>query len=186
MTSTTPRNSPAFPLALALALALAACRGPGARGAAGSRTATTPPASAQVDAPERPATDTVALYPAAELAHMAAELGTGATGRTLGATPGYSYIQGRRTSSGTPELHRRWTDVALVQAGRATLVSGGRIEGGRASAGGEERGGTILGGKTHPIAAGDLLVIPAGIPHQYRLAPGETLTYLTIKVPPGR
>ncbi len=141
--------------------------------------------ASRADAPDPPA-DTVALYPAAELARIAAALGGGATGRTLGATPAYSFIQGRRTTSGGPERHEHWTDIALAQAGRATLLSGGRIEGGREASPGELRGGTIVGGQERAIAAGDLVVIPAGTPHQYRLAPGETLTYLTIKVPPGR
>ncbi len=184
----TARRSPAVPLAvtLALALALAACERPGARGAAGARTGTASLSPPREDAPEPGAADTVALYPAAELARIAGQLGNGATGRTLGATPAYSYIQGRRTASGAPELHRRWTDIALVQAGHATLQSGGRIVGGRESSPGEERGGSLVGGTARPLAPGDVVVIPAGIPHQYRLSTGETLTYLTITVRPGR
>lgn len=190
---TTSRRHPAVTpaLALALALALASCGRPDPPGTARSGTTGRSPASASTPVAARdPATaapaDTVALYPAADLARIAGALGNGATGRTLGATPAYSFIQGRRTTSGGPERHERWTDIALVQAGRATLLTGGRIAGGRDASPGELRGGAIIGGSEHVIAAGDLVVIPAGTPHQYRLAPGETLTYLTIKVPPGR
>ncbi len=181
---TTPRRSPAYPLTLALvlALALASCGRPGAHGSAGSRTAAAAEATRD-PAPSADARDSVALYPAAELARMAAALGHGSTGRTLGAAPTFSYIQGRRTATGEPERHERWTDVAYVQAGRAAVLTGGSMRGGRQVSPGEERGGTIVGGTSRPIAAGDLLVIPAGIPHQYRLALGQTLTYLTIKVP---
>ncbi len=185
---TTTRRLPAYPLALALAvaLALASCGSRDAPGTARSRPAGAPAVEDARD-PDPPASaDTVALYPAAELARIAATLGRGATGRTLGATPTYSYIQGRRTASGGPERHERWTDVAYVQAGRATLLVGGRIDGGAESAPGELRGGTIVGGKERALAPGDLVVIPAGVPHQYRLAPGEALTYLTIKVPVPR
>jgi len=72
--------------------------------------------------------------------------------------------------------------VTIVQAGRATLVSGGTVHGGSVTEPGEHRGGTIMGGTTHPIAAGDMFVVPAGTPHQFQLGQGDTIRYLTIKI----
>jgi uncharacterized RmlC-like cupin family protein len=69
-----------------------------------------------------------------------------------------------------------------VQAGRATLLVGGRVSGGTLASPGEHRGGTIAGGTPHPLGAGDLLVVPAGIPHQFQVVRGDSVVYLTIKV----
>ena len=136
-----------------------------------SVSATTPPGGAEV-------------FTAEFLARTVDQLGT-ATGRTIGSTATRSYLAGRRLVTGGPEVHDRWTDLAYVQAGRATLVSGGKVEGGREESPGEHRGGTIVGGTSHVVGPGDLLIIPAGMPHQYVLAPGDTLRYLTLKVLEG-
>jgi uncharacterized RmlC-like cupin family protein len=47
---------------------------------------------------------------------------------------------------------------------------------------GEHRGGTIAGGASRAVGPGDLMIIPAGIPHQYVISPGDSLRYLTVKV----
>lgn len=149
--------------------------GAGARGTI----PTTPAAGGAVGADAAPAE----YYPAAELARVAAGLArSGATGRTLRKHPSYSYIQGERHVSGGPEMHDHWADVAFVQAGRATALTGGNLVGATIVSPGEHRGGRIVGGTPRAISAGDLLVIPAGVPHQYQLARGDSLRYLTIKV----
>jgi mannose-6-phosphate isomerase-like protein (cupin superfamily) len=125
----------------------------------------------------------VEYYTAAALAHMGDSLARGSTsGHMLRAHGGYQYLQIRRGKSGVPEVHDRWTDVTVVQSGRASLLSGGRVSGSRVETPGEHRGGTIAGGASRPVGPGDLMVIPAGIPHQYVIAPGDSLRYLTIKV----
>ncbi len=85
-------------------------------------------------------------------------------------------------ATGSAEVHERWADVVFVQAGRAALVTGGRLEGETAEPGGERRGRSIAGGSERPIGTGDFVVIPAGVPHQFVLERGDTLRYLTIKV----
>jgi hypothetical protein len=125
----------------------------------------------------------VELYPAARLSRIGDELAKGTTtGRTIGGHPTYHYVEVRRVTSGEPEVHDRWVDVTIVQAGRATLLAGGRVSGGRLASDGEHRGGTIAGGTPHPIATGDLFVVPAGVPHQFQVARGDSLRYLTLKV----
>lgn len=84
--------------------------------------------------------------------------------------------------SGSPEIHDRWTDITIVQAGRATLLSGGTVSGGSITEPGEHRGGTISGGTSHAIQAGDMFVVPAGTPHQFQLGQADTIRYLTIKI----
>lgn len=125
----------------------------------------------------------VEYYTAALLTHVGDSLSRGSTtGHTLGAHRTYQYLQIRRNRSGVPEVHDQWTDVTVVQAGRGTLLSGGRVSGSHPETAGEHRGGTITGGITRAVGAGDLMIIPAGVPHQYMIAAGDSLRYLTVKV----
>jgi mannose-6-phosphate isomerase-like protein (cupin superfamily) len=127
--------------------------------------------------------NTVDVLSAADLARAADALAHGgSTGRTLRGNEQLKYVESRRVANGTPEIHDRWTDVTFVQSGRATLLSGGRVSGSHAESDGERRGGVIQGGTSRVIGAGDFVMIPAGVPHQYLIAAGDSLRYLTIKV----
>jgi mannose-6-phosphate isomerase-like protein (cupin superfamily) len=88
----------------------------------------------------------------------------------------------RRTANGEPEVHEAWDDVMMVQAGSGTLLVGGELRGARTTAPGELRGGEIRGGARQPLAAGDMMIVPAGIPHQVEIVPGGSITYLVVKV----
>lgn len=99
----------------------------------------------------------------------------------LGNRGGYSYVLLRRDESGEVEVHDAWDDVIVVQEGAATLVHSGTASGGRVTAPGELRGGEITGGTAQPLAAGDLVIVPAGVPHQIQIAPGQSITYLVVK-----
>jgi mannose-6-phosphate isomerase-like protein (cupin superfamily) len=102
--------------------------------------------------------------------------------KLLGNRGHYSYIALRRTGNGEPEVHEGWDDVMVVQEGGGTLLLGGEVQGGRVTAPGEIRGGEIRGGQRQPLAAGDMMIVPAGVPHQVLLAAGESITYLVLKV----
>lgn len=146
---------------------------------------TSPGAPAAADTQSVPAGPDAAVeyYTAAQLAHVGDSLARGSTtGHTLRAHSTFQYLQIRRTRSGVPEVHDRWTDVTVVQAGKGTLLSGGRVSGSRVESPGEHRGGVIAGGSSRPVGAGDLMIIPAGVPHQYLIAGGDSLRYLTVKV----
>lgn len=87
-----------------------------------------------------------------------------------------------RSQSGQAELHEKFADFYVVVAGQATLVSGGHIVNGATSAPGEVRGDSIQDGKETTLKKGDIVHIPANIPHQIMLAKGETFQYFIIKV----
>lgn len=105
--------------------------------------------------------------------------------KVLGDNGRYRYVVLRRDRTGEVEVHDAWDDVIVVRSGAAMLLHGGAISGGRQTAPGETRGGVISGGVAQPIAAGDIVVVPAGIPHQVQVAPGGTVTYLVVKAPPA-
>jgi uncharacterized RmlC-like cupin family protein len=98
---------------------------------------------------------------------------------------GYTIIALRRTADGEAEIHSEWDDVILVQEGGATLLHGGTVDGGRETGPGERRGGRIGGGTSHVIAPGDVVLVPAGTPHQVLVPAGGSVTYLVVKVRRG-
>ncbi len=62
------------------------------------------------------------------------------------------------------------------------MVYGGKVEGGRTTGPGEIRGGKIVGGKTQKLAPGDVIVIPAGVPHQTTVPAGKSWTVFIVKI----
>lgn len=100
----------------------------------------------------------------------------------LGRGTGFTYAVTHRDSSGSLEVHMDWTDVFVVQSGNATMLTGGVADGARETTPGEWRGGAVRGATSAPITVGDLVVIPAGTPHQMLLRPGERISYLAFKV----
>ena len=94
----------------------------------------------------------------------------------------HSAMIAHREGDGEAELHQTQADVFFVQSGEATLVVGGELEGGKTTAPNEIRGPSIKGGTRHALAAGDVVHIPARIPHQLLIASGKEFTYFVVKV----
>lgn len=88
-----------------------------------------------------------------------------------------------RDANGNPEQHDAIIDVVYVRSGSGTLVMGGTMAGRRATSAGEWVGTSLEGGDRHPLGAGDIVHIPAGIPHSFLVAPGQHVTYVLLKIP---
>jgi mannose-6-phosphate isomerase-like protein (cupin superfamily) len=130
------------------------------------------------------ATPTVEILSAASLSKMADALPAGAINSvSVGQWPAerLTGMLGRRESDGVPELHEGFTDIFVVQRGTATLRYGGTVAGNKVTTPGEWRGGTIEKGTDTVLHPGDVVVIPAGIPHQV-LPAAPDFIYLTFKV----
>ncbi|MDQ2666816.1 MAG: hypothetical protein M3Z05_12485 [Gemmatimonadota bacterium] len=104
------------------------------------------------------------------------------TSVALGGGSGYTYSLTRRETTGGIEVHMAWNDVFVVQSGSGTLMTGGVLAGAKEGSPGELRDGVLTGGALAMLKPGDVVIIPAGTPHQMQLAAGERITYLTIKV----
>ena len=100
----------------------------------------------------------------------------------LGATGNYSFMVAHREGSGEAEWHETQADVFFVQTGEGTLVYGGKMESPRTTQPHEQRGPAISGGMEKKIAAGDVVTIPAKMPHQLKLDAGKQITYFVVKV----
>ncbi|MEZ5398622.1 MAG: hypothetical protein R2729_03075 [Bryobacteraceae bacterium] len=87
-----------------------------------------------------------------------------------------------RDKDGIPEVHEKVTDIFVIQSGAAELLVGGKVTGGKETAPGEIRGGRIEGGVRKPVAAGDVVHIPADTPHQFFVAKGKEVSYFVVKV----
>jgi uncharacterized protein YjlB len=68
-----------------------------------------------------------------------------------------------------------------VVDGEATFVTGGKMVGGKVVSPGQWEGTDIQGGKVHHLTKGDVMVIPAGIPHWFKDVP-HSVTYFVVKV----
>ena len=81
------------------------------------------------------------------------------------------------------EQHEGATDVYFVVAGSGTVTVGGKIENKRISRPGEYTG-PITGGKPFKLQAGDILDIPANMPHA-TVPDAGGMTYVLMKVNVG-
>jgi mannose-6-phosphate isomerase-like protein (cupin superfamily) len=88
-----------------------------------------------------------------------------------------------RDADGNPEQHDAIIDIVFVQSGTGTLVLGGTMAGKRGTASGEWVGTRLDGGDRHDLGPGDIIHIPAGIPHSFLVAKGTHLTYVLLKIP---
>jgi len=103
------------------------------------------------------------------------------TGGLLLEAPGYKVDAARRTAPGEVEYHERVVDIMHVVEGGATVVTGGEMVEPRSVGAGELRARSLRGGTTRELATGDVLVIPAGVPHQF-VAVSDPFLYFVAKV----
>jgi mannose-6-phosphate isomerase-like protein (cupin superfamily) len=87
-----------------------------------------------------------------------------------------------REETGSSEVHEHEADFFVVQEGEATIVTGGKVVNPQTQKPGEIRGNSITGGERHRLATGDIIHIPAGIPHQLLVEKGKPFTYFVVKV----
>jgi len=100
-----------------------------------------------------------------------------------------------QTPPGVAAVHYKVSEIYHVTGGAGTLVTGGtmvnakprpadaisvRLEDGPGAS-----GTAIQGGVTRRIKAGDVVVIPAGVPHWFSEIEGS-ITYIVVRVDPNR
>ena len=131
----------------------------------------------------------VAVWRHDELARRDAALSTsigadGSSRETLADYGNHRFRYLRRDSDGRPEQHDRIIDVVIVHSGRGTLLVGGEMVNPTGNpATGEFLGTGIEGGQRHELGPGDVVHIPAGLPHSFLVPEGEHLTYVLVKFP---
>ncbi len=104
-----------------------------------------------------------------------------AKGGSLATAPSYFVTVAHRDKAGMVEVHDKETDTIYVVDGAATIVTGGTMIGGSVTAPGQQRGTDIKGGTEQKLVKGDVMIIPAGIPHWFKDVP-KTVDYYVVKV----
>lgn len=86
-----------------------------------------------------------------------------------------------RTGPGVVEVHLNETDVMYFIDGSATLVTGGKTVGGKSEKDPLQiRGTSIEGGESRQVTKGDVVVVPAGVPHWFKEVP-KSVAYFVVK-----
>jgi glc operon protein GlcG len=104
-----------------------------------------------------------------------------ATGGLLLDAGAYKLDAGRRNAPGEVEYHAHTVDVMHVVDGTATIVTGGEMVGVRDTGNGEARAESISGGHARELSVGDVLAVPAGVPHQFTRV-SDPFLYFVVKV----
>lgn len=87
-----------------------------------------------------------------------------------------------RTGPGIVEVHLKETDVMYFIDGSATLVTGGTAVNTKAGNNPQQiRGTDIQGGDARQVTKGDVVVVPAGVPHWFKEVP-KSVSYYVVKV----
>jgi mannose-6-phosphate isomerase-like protein (cupin superfamily) len=92
-----------------------------------------------------------------------------------------TYLLVRRTTSSRPEVHARWDDLVIVRSGTGAIEMGDSLVGSRYRAPGERIGGRLTRSYQIVVHAGDIVRIPAAVPHAFVVSGAEALEYLVIK-----
>jgi len=94
----------------------------------------------------------------------------------------YSFMMAHREGPGLAEFHDIQANILVIQTGEGTLVYGGKMVDAKTTAPNEQRGPSIAGGIEKKIAAGDVITIPAKVPHLMKVDSGKEITYFVVKV----
>jgi mannose-6-phosphate isomerase-like protein (cupin superfamily) len=94
----------------------------------------------------------------------------------------YSFSMSHRDSSGGVECHLTQADIFVIQSGEASITVGGALVDGKNRSATEMTGTAITGGTEVKVGPGDVVTIPAKMPHQMKLDPGKQINYFVVKV----
>jgi uncharacterized RmlC-like cupin family protein len=106
---------------------------------------------------------------------------TGTVAKQVGTSPNTAIWTIRRDTAGEVELHEIWNDVIIARSGSVTIRVGTKVVGNHQIKPHEWLGGKLVGGSVFTLKAGDVLFIPAGLPHQMTTVSGGSFSYLVIK-----
>ena len=101
-------------------------------------------------------------------------------GMPLVETSDYKIHASRREAAGQAEVHIRDTDIIYVLEGSVTFVTGGTVVEPKEVGADEIRGARIEGGRAQALNKGDVIVVPAGVPHWFSQV-DETFLYYVVK-----
>jgi len=90
---------------------------------------------------------------------------------------GHSVYLVLRGKTGTVEFHETEADLYVVRRGHATLILGGELVEPKRLRRKQQTASSIQGGIEKELGPGDVVHIPEGVPHQLRIAEGQSFLY---------
>jgi mannose-6-phosphate isomerase-like protein (cupin superfamily) len=102
-------------------------------------------------------------------------------GGNLVVAPDMTVLGSHRAVAGRVEVHDKETDVMYVIDGSANFITGGAMVGGKVSRPGQWFGTGITGGEMHHLTKGDMIIVPAGMPHWFKETTPQ-ISYYVVKV----
>jgi mannose-6-phosphate isomerase-like protein (cupin superfamily) len=120
------------------------------------------------------------LQKAQELEQQASQSGSASV--KLNEYPNHFTMVALRKKNGGAEIHQDYADFFLVVRGKATLLTGGVVVDQKTASPGETRGSGLNGAASTPLQKGDVVHIPAKVPHQLLLPAHGEFVYFVIKV----
>ena len=106
---------------------------------------------------------------------------------------GVGIVHRPATDTGSAIQHDKQTEVYRILEGSGMLVTGGSLIGSRPLSpegvtvrrltGPSSIGSGIDGGESRRVSAGDMVIIPAGVPHGFSSI-SEAITYLVVRIDP--
>lgn len=100
----------------------------------------------------------------------------------IGDKNSYQFVVLSRWVMGPAEVHDHWADIVFVRSGSATLRTGMRLIDRKPAEEGEWRGTAISDQSEERAQPGDVLIIPAGVAHQWQPQRGAPFSYVVLKV----
>ena len=93
-----------------------------------------------------------------------------------------TYVIVARTVPSAVERHARWDDIVTVRRGSGSVRVGKSVTGARVLAPGQRRGGTLTDPYELHLGPGDVVRIPASVPHAFSPDSGTVFEYFITKV----
>ena len=107
---------------------------------------------------------------------------TGSASVKLAEFPNHYTMVALREKSGGAEVHESYADFFYIVRGKATLLTGGTVVDAKSTSPGEIKGTSVRDGTSTALNEGDVVHIPANVPHQLVLPDHGELVYFVIKV----
>jgi len=107
---------------------------------------------------------------------------SGSASVKLAEYPNHYTMVALRKKTGGAEVHQNYADFFYVLRGKATLVTGGTVVDPTTVSPGEIKGSSVRDGATTALQEGDVVHIPANVPHQLVLPANSEFVYFVIKV----
>lgn len=107
---------------------------------------------------------------------------TGSAGPVIASHGNLGLMLSVRTANGMGELHQHADDLMVVEEGSATIITGGTLVAPKTVSEGEIRGTSVQNGTSKTIGVGDVIIVPAGVPHQILVPAGTVYKSLVAKI----